>query len=99
MTITDLTNVPTNGASFRTILDCNTLLAENPCVPGTAWILALDVTHGNDTVYAVPLPAALPLFLSALAGLGLMGWGCQGGAKCSIHVHSDLPPKRRRYGT
>ncbi len=26
------------------------------------------------TVTAVPLPAALPLFLSALAGLGLMGW-------------------------
>ena len=25
-------------------------------------------------VSAVPLPAALPLFLSALAGLGLMGW-------------------------
>jgi hypothetical protein len=25
-------------------------------------------------VAAVPLPAALPLFLSALAGLGLMGW-------------------------
>ncbi len=25
-------------------------------------------------VVAVPLPAALPLFLSALAGLGLMGW-------------------------
>ncbi len=27
-----------------------------------------------DAVSAVPLPAALPLFLSALAGLGLMGW-------------------------
>ena len=27
-----------------------------------------------DTVTAVPLPAALPLFLSALAGLGFMGW-------------------------
>ncbi len=29
---------------------------------------------GSVTVTAVPLPAALPLFLSALAGLGLMGW-------------------------
>lgn len=34
---------------------------------------------GQDTLNApppspVPLPAALPLFLSALAGLGLMGW-------------------------
>ena len=28
----------------------------------------------NLTVTPVPLPAALPLFLSALAGLGLMGW-------------------------
>ncbi len=29
---------------------------------------------GIIMVSAVPLPAALPLFLSALAGLGLMGW-------------------------
>ncbi len=28
----------------------------------------------SGTLTAVPLPAALPLFLSALAGLGLMGW-------------------------
>ena len=26
------------------------------------------------SVQAVPLPAALPLFLSALAGLGFFGW-------------------------
>ena len=36
--------------------------------------------NGNDSYQlpgmpsAVPVPAALPLFLSALAGLGLMGW-------------------------
>ncbi len=36
----------------------------------------LDSDHfgGDCQVSAVPLPAALPLFLSALAGLGLMGW-------------------------
>ncbi len=28
----------------------------------------------NAPISPVPLPAALPLFLSALAGLGLMGW-------------------------
>ncbi len=28
----------------------------------------------TEDLAAVPLPAALPLFLSALAGLGLMGW-------------------------
>ncbi len=34
-------------------------------------------------VSAVPLPAALPLFLSALAGLGLMGWRRrQAGGSC-----------------
>ena len=33
--------------------------------------------HGatpGSLVSPVPLPAALPLFVSALAGLGLMGW-------------------------
>lgn len=40
---------------------------------------ACDLTDGNLgtfdlTVTQVPLPAALPLFLSALAGLGFVGW-------------------------
>ena len=34
---------------------------------------ALVTFTGAAAVSAVPLPAALPLFLSALAGLGLMG--------------------------
>ena len=34
-----------------------------------------DFTGGSITpLSAVPIPAALPLFLSALAGLGLFGW-------------------------
>jgi hypothetical protein len=29
---------------------------------------------GNGTLAATPIPAALPLFASALGGLGLFGW-------------------------
>ncbi len=40
--------------------------------------LAFEYVYANSTqtltLTAVPLPAALPLFLSTLAGLGLMGW-------------------------
>ncbi len=39
-------------------------------IGGDGWID--NMAFGTPS--AVPLPAALPLFLSALAGLGLMGW-------------------------
>lgn len=44
-----------------------------------SWASTKDLSHASiyyngDPVSAVPLPAALPLFLSALAGLGLLGW-------------------------
>ncbi len=38
------------------------------------FVFQLDNLQYNVAVTPVPLPAALPLFLSALAGLGLMGW-------------------------
>ncbi len=44
----------------------------------TSLTLQVVTMHGIDNwsviVNPVPLPAALPLFLSALAGLGLLGW-------------------------
>ena len=34
----------------------------------------IDLTAVHTPISAVPIPAALPLFLSALAGLGFVGW-------------------------
>ena len=43
---------------------------DNPVIPGFGTVYSASW----DIIHVVPLPAALPLFLSALAGLGLMGW-------------------------
>ena len=43
-------------------------------VLGTGANFTIDLTAVHTPISAVPIPAALPLFLSALAGLGLMGW-------------------------
>ncbi len=45
---------------------------DSACSPGGQTLLPGAACP--SVVSAVPLPAALPLFLSALAGLGLMGW-------------------------
>jgi hypothetical protein len=39
---------------------------------------AIDATHLTVTIATTPLPAALPLFASALAGLGAAGWRRRG---------------------
>jgi hypothetical protein len=41
---------------------------------GEGWGGDLKVTYTYDPVPQVPLPAALPLFATGLAGLGAMGW-------------------------
>ncbi len=48
-------------------------LLRGTLAPG-GFTYSLDNLQYNVAVTPVPLPAALPLFLSALAGLGLMGW-------------------------
>ncbi len=55
-------SITTSGSFF-----CGTGSSPCPFTNVTLGTYDLVVTH-------VPLPAALPLFLSALAGLGLMGW-------------------------
>lgn len=46
--------------------------AESPLKDGTPG--GLTLTYQYDEVSAVPLPAALPLLLSAFGGLGLLRW-------------------------
>ena len=46
--------------------------AEQSC--GEGWNGNVSVTYTYNPPSAVPLPAALPLFATGLAGLGLMGW-------------------------
>jgi len=40
----------------------------------TSWSAGFAITL-PDNLWIAPLPASLPLFASALAGLGLLGWG------------------------
>jgi hypothetical protein len=54
------------GVSFPT--SAGTLIITSPATSGTATFTAVV------TPPSVPLPAALPLFATGLAGLGLLGW-------------------------
>lgn len=42
--------------------------------PGRVVLTGLDFNPTNFTLAATPIPAALPLFISALGGLGFVGW-------------------------
>lgn len=44
------------------------------CIPGPGEQLILAFSATYTPVTATPLPAALPLFATALGGLGLLGW-------------------------
>jgi len=72
LTVTNLSNDAIDGASFRTVLDCNPFLNEDPCVPGTPFTLDLDVTHVPEEP-VVPEPSAF--VLAALALLTLLAHG------------------------
>ena len=61
------TNV--TASTFTVSVDCISV-GQTCSTSGAGLTVNLNPVH----VSAVPLPAALPLFLSALAGLGLMGW-------------------------
>jgi hypothetical protein len=44
------------------------------CGIGAGWTGTVTVTYTYDPVSSVPLPAALPMFATGVAGLGFMGW-------------------------
>jgi hypothetical protein len=44
------------------------------CGIGEGWTGIVTVTYTYDPVSSVPLPAALPMFATGVAGLGFMGW-------------------------
>ncbi len=58
-----------DGSSVNFNLNCTVPISG--CSGGT-FIIDFNTVHAPVAV--VPLPAALPLFLSALAGLGFVGW-------------------------
>jgi hypothetical protein len=63
----ELTSADLAALSFATMFDFFSL-------PGDANRIAKDFYVSGATVSPIPLPAALPLFGTGLAGLGLLGW-------------------------
>ena len=85
-TLTNFTVTDLMDDSFRVVLDCNTVLTENPCDPSTPYVLALDVDHppppapppggpppgGPPPGANIPEPGSMLIFLIGLAGLTWM---------------------------
>jgi len=67
-------NFATGPLLFYGILYNGTLTGASPADTRTYNLAALTISGSNFAVVATPLPAALPLFATGLAGLGLLGW-------------------------
>ena len=64
-------------SSSGNVIDFGFIRGDSNTGPNEVFTIKHGIDNWSVTVNAVnpvPLPAALPLFLSALAGLGLMGW-------------------------
>src|SRR5262249_313018 len=73
-----LKGLPTDEASILaylggTLINHDAVLGGGPD-PAHQFGLVFNVDSLNISVASTPIPAALPLFVSALGGIGLMGW-------------------------
>ena len=72
--VTDLGGFPTTAAGLLALLDGIHPQATGTYVLNTLGQVNFDLDLSVAPVAATPVPATLPLFVSALGGLGFVGW-------------------------